>query len=141
MTYRAPIRSVITYACPTLEYAVDAHLLKLQRLQNRVLRATGSFHRHTPVRKLRMAFNIPYIYDNMTIPYIYDNMTKLCRTQTEVILSDVNPNVCGNGQGKAIQRKYKRLKLCGSHDYDQSADFMAYQGDKRPKIGGSRSQF
>jgi hypothetical protein len=138
MIYRAPIRSVITYACPTLEYAADAHLLKLQRLQNRVLRAIGSFHRHTPVRKLHMAFNSPYIYDNMTIPYIYNNITKLCRTQAEVILSDVNQNVCGNGQGKAIHRKYKRLKLGGSHDYDQSADFIEYQDDKRPKLGGSR---
>jgi hypothetical protein len=32
--YKAPIRSVMTHACPTCEYAVDVHLLKLQRLQN-----------------------------------------------------------------------------------------------------------
>jgi hypothetical protein len=32
--YKALIRSVMTYACPTWEYAADAHLLKLQRLQN-----------------------------------------------------------------------------------------------------------
>jgi hypothetical protein len=36
---KALIRSVMTYACPTWEYAADARLLKLQRLQNRVLRA------------------------------------------------------------------------------------------------------
>jgi hypothetical protein len=35
---KALIRSIMTYACPTWEYAADAHLLKLQRLQNRVLR-------------------------------------------------------------------------------------------------------
>jgi hypothetical protein len=40
--YKAMIRSVMTYACPTWEYAADAHLLKLQRLQNIVLRATGN---------------------------------------------------------------------------------------------------
>jgi hypothetical protein len=37
MLYKAMIRSVTTYACPTWEYAAHAHLLKLQRLQNRVL--------------------------------------------------------------------------------------------------------
>jgi hypothetical protein len=31
--YKALIREVMTYACPTLEIAVDAHLLKLQRQQ------------------------------------------------------------------------------------------------------------
>jgi hypothetical protein len=36
MLYKALIRSVMTYACPTWEYAADAHLLKLQSLQNRV---------------------------------------------------------------------------------------------------------
>jgi hypothetical protein len=29
--YKALIRSVMTYACPTWEYAMDAHLLNLQR--------------------------------------------------------------------------------------------------------------
>jgi hypothetical protein len=37
--YRALIRSVMTYACSTWEYAADTHLMKLQRLQNRVLQA------------------------------------------------------------------------------------------------------
>jgi transketolase C-terminal domain/subunit len=31
---KALIRSVMTHACPTREYAAGAHLLKLQRLQN-----------------------------------------------------------------------------------------------------------
>jgi hypothetical protein len=35
--YKALIRSVMTYACPTWEYVVASHLLKLQCLQNRVL--------------------------------------------------------------------------------------------------------
>jgi hypothetical protein len=34
--YNALIRSVMTYACPTREYAADSHLLILQRLQNTV---------------------------------------------------------------------------------------------------------
>jgi hypothetical protein len=35
MLYRALIRSVITYACPTWEYEVDDHPLQLQCLQNK----------------------------------------------------------------------------------------------------------
>jgi hypothetical protein len=77
--------------------------LKLQRLQNRVLRTVGDLDRRTPVRDLHLAFNIPYVYE-----YI----TKLCRRQAEVILQNhPNPNVRAIGQGEAIHRKYKRLKL------------------------------
>jgi hypothetical protein len=48
--------------CPIWHYAADAHLLKLQRLHNIVLRATISDSR-TPVRKLHVAFiKIPYVY-------------------------------------------------------------------------------
>jgi hypothetical protein len=74
----------MTYACPTWEYGADAHVLKLQRLQNRVLRAPGKLDRCTPVRELHVAFKISYVYG-----YI----TKFCRTQGEVILNHVNPNV------------------------------------------------
>jgi hypothetical protein len=109
MPCKALIRSVITYSCPTWEYAAGTHLLKLQCLQNRVLRATGNIDRRTPVRELQVAFKIPYVYD-----YI----TKLCSTQAEVILNHVNPNV----HGEARNRKYKRRKLGGGQAYDRSAD-------------------
>jgi hypothetical protein len=33
--HEAPIRSVITYACPTCEFAADTHLLKLKRRKTR----------------------------------------------------------------------------------------------------------
>jgi hypothetical protein len=49
--HKAIIRSVLTYACPAWEFAADSHLLKLQRLQNRVLRSTGNFLRLTSVRE------------------------------------------------------------------------------------------
>jgi hypothetical protein len=39
------IRSVITYACPPWEFAAECHLLKLQRMQNKVLRTIGNFFR------------------------------------------------------------------------------------------------
>jgi hypothetical protein len=103
----------MTYACPTWEYAEDAYFLKLQRLQNKVLRAIWNIFRCTPVGELHVAFKIPYGYD-----YI----TNLYRAQAEVILNHVNPNVYGTGQGEARHRKYKRLKLDGGQAYDRSAD-------------------
>jgi hypothetical protein len=78
----------MTYACPTWEYTAEAHLLKLQRLQNKVLRAVGNLNRCTPVSELHVAFKIPYVYD-----YI----TELYSTQAEVILMHVNPDVHGSG--------------------------------------------
>lgn len=35
--YKAVIRSIMIYICPSWDYAADAHLLKPLRLQNRVL--------------------------------------------------------------------------------------------------------
>jgi hypothetical protein len=76
----------------------------LQRLQNKVLRTIGKLPRRTPIRELRMAFKILYVYD-----YI----TKLCRQQVEVIQNHANENVRNIGQGEAGHRKYKWLKLGG----------------------------
>jgi hypothetical protein len=72
------------YVCPTWEYAADAHFLKQQRLQNRVLRAFGNFDRRTSIRELRVALKIPYVSD-----YII----KLCRKQSGVIQNRLNPNM------------------------------------------------
>jgi hypothetical protein len=82
----------MTYASPAWEFAAKTHLLKLQRLQNKVLRTIGNFPRHTPVRELHKAFNIQYIYD-----YI----TKLCRQQTRVIQNYKNANVRHIGQRRS----------------------------------------
>jgi hypothetical protein len=110
--YKPLIRSVMAYACPTWECMADTHLLKLQHMQNRVLRATENLDRCTSVSELLAAFKIPYMYD-----YI----TKLCRTQAEVILNHAYPNVRGIRQ-EDRQRKYKRLKHGESQTYDCSAD-------------------
>jgi hypothetical protein len=59
IVYRAIIRSIMTYDCPTWKCAVDTHSMKLQRLQNRVPRAIGNLDRRTPVRDLHLAFKIP----------------------------------------------------------------------------------
>jgi hypothetical protein len=57
------IRSIMTYACPAWELAADTYLLKLQLLQNEVLRTIGNFPRSTPVHNLHTVFNPPYVYD------------------------------------------------------------------------------
>jgi hypothetical protein len=101
------------YACPVWEFVADTHLLKLQRLQNKVLRTIGNFPRRIQVRDLHVAFKIPYVYDFVT---------KLCRQQAEVIQNHHNPNVRNIGQGEAQHRKYKRLKLGGGQAYDRSSD-------------------
>jgi hypothetical protein len=52
------IISVMTYACPAWEFAADTCLLKLQRLQNKVLRTIGNIPRYTPVLDLYTTFNL-----------------------------------------------------------------------------------
>jgi hypothetical protein len=61
--HKVLIRSVMTYACPAREFAVECHLLELQRLRNKVLRTIGHFPKRTSVRDIHKAFHIPYIYD------------------------------------------------------------------------------
>jgi hypothetical protein len=106
-------RTVITSSCPASELATDTYFLKLQRLQNKVLRTTGNSPMCTPVRDLHTAFNLPYVYD-----YI----TKLCGKHTEVIRNHENEYVRGVGQGEARHRKYKRPKFGGGKAYDHSSD-------------------
>jgi hypothetical protein len=103
----------MTYAYPAWKFAAESHLLKLQRLQNKVLRTIGNFPKRTSVRDMLKAFRMPYVYD-----YI----TKSCRQQAEVIQNHENENVRYIGQSVARHRKYKRLKLGGGHVYDCSSD-------------------
>jgi hypothetical protein len=102
----------MTYACPAWEFAAESHLLKLQRLQNKVLCTIGSFPRRISVRDIHVAFQIQYFYDFITT---------LCRQQAEVIQHHENENVRYIGQGEAPHRKYKCLKLGGGHVYDCSS--------------------
>jgi hypothetical protein len=109
--HKALIRSVMTYACPVWEFEAESHLLELQRLENRVLRAIGNFPRCTSVRDMHEAFQIPYVYD-----YII----KTCRQQAEVIQNHGNEKYSTLNKAKP-DRKYKRLKLGGDHMYDCSS--------------------
>jgi hypothetical protein len=97
------IRSVMTYASPSWEFAGYTHLMKVQRLQNKVLGTSGNYPRHTPVHDLHMVFQNPFVYD-----YII----KLCSQQAEVIQNHVNENIRNIGQGEVYHRKYKRPFKC-----------------------------
>jgi hypothetical protein len=96
----------------TWEFASESHLLKLQRLQNKVLRTISNFPRRTSVRDMHVAFQIPHVYDYLT---------NLCRKQAEVIQNHENENVRYIEQGEAPHRKYNRLKLGDGHVYDCSS--------------------
>jgi hypothetical protein len=100
--YKALIRSVMIYACSAWELAADTYLLKLQHLQNKVLRTIGNFSRCTPVRDLHTAFNIPYVYD-----YI----TELCRRQAEVIQNHENEHYAVQAKMKPDIEKMRGLNL------------------------------
>jgi hypothetical protein len=47
------------YACPIWEFAEENYLMKLQRLQNRFLRAICNLDRRSPVRDFHLSFKIP----------------------------------------------------------------------------------
>jgi hypothetical protein len=49
----------MNYACPAWEFVAGSCLLKLQHLQNKVLRTTGNFPKRTPNRDLHVALKIP----------------------------------------------------------------------------------
>jgi hypothetical protein len=101
---------------PSWKLTADTYLLRLQRLQNKVLRTIGNFPRCTPVRDLHTAFNLPHVYD-----YI----TKLCRQQAEVIQNHENEHIRSMGHSEDRHRKYKGLKLGNGHAYTRSSDYAA----------------
>jgi hypothetical protein len=81
----------MTYDSPTWEFAANTLLMKLQRLQKKVLHTIGHYPWSTSVRDLHMTFKIPYVYD-----YI----TKLCKQQAKVIQYHDNENVRNIGQSE-----------------------------------------
>jgi hypothetical protein len=114
--HKALIRSVMNYACLAWEFPAYTHLLKLQRLLNKVLRTIGNCPRCTQVRDLHTAFNLPYVCD-----YI----KKLYRQQAEVIPDHHNDHDRSIGKGEDRPRKYKRLKF-------GAVKLMTYQVTKVP---------
>jgi hypothetical protein len=100
--YKALIRFKMTYAWPAWESATNNHLMKLQCLQNKILRVTGSLPRRTPNHNMHVAFQIPCVYDFIT---------KTCRKQAEVIRNHDNVNVRNIGKGEAQHRKHTESDL------------------------------
>jgi hypothetical protein len=84
--------------------------LKLQRLQNKVLRTIGNFPRHTPVQELHKAFNIPYIYDYIK-NYIKQELYKIMKMRMSSLL----------GKAKPDTENLKSRKLGGGQVYDCSS--------------------
>jgi hypothetical protein len=76
--------SLIIYACPAWEFAADTYLIKLQLLQNKLLRTASKFPKSTPIRDMHMAFRIPHM-DYYII--------KLCRQQSQVIQNHENAHI------------------------------------------------
>jgi hypothetical protein len=103
----------MTYACYAWEFAAYTHLMKLQSLQNKVLRTIGKFPRNTRIRDMHICFQIPYVYDLIT---------KLCKQHAKVIQHHENMHVRNIGQGEARHRKYTRLKLGSGQAYDSLSD-------------------
>jgi hypothetical protein len=103
----------MTYTYPAWEFSADTYLIKLQRLQNKVLRTIGKFPRNTPTRDIYISFQNPYVYDFIT---------KLCKQQAKVIEHHENIHVRNIGQGEARHRIYKRLKLGGGQVYDHLSE-------------------
>jgi hypothetical protein len=110
--YKALIRSKIPYACPTWEFAVDSHLLELQRLQNRVLRTIGNLSRRTPTHALHLA---------LQIPYVYDYVTGICRIQAEVTQKPDDLNIRNIERNESQSGIFKRLEPSGGQAYDRSS--------------------
>jgi hypothetical protein len=67
-------------------------MLKLQRLQNRILRAIGNLSRGTQTLTLHGGFQTPYVYD-----YI----TKIYKKQAEVIQTHGNMNIRNTAKNEA----------------------------------------
>jgi len=80
----------MTYTCTIWEFAGDTFLLKLQRLQNKVLRIIVNFPGRTQTCVLNVALKFQYIYDFLT-----------CRQQAVVLQNDDNENVPNIEQGEA----------------------------------------
>jgi hypothetical protein len=53
----------MAYACSSWEFGAYTHVLKMQRLQNRVLQNTDKVPRNAPIHYAHMTLQIPYVYD------------------------------------------------------------------------------
>jgi hypothetical protein len=92
----------MTYACPTWEFTENIYLMKLQRFQRKVLRTADKIARRLPIRDTHNAFQNSKVYD-----YI----SKLYKQQAQIFRNNENSYFRNIGQGDALGRKYRRIKL------------------------------
>jgi hypothetical protein len=122
MLYKALIRPVMTYACPTWVCLADAYLLIVQSLQNK---AQSTSRYWEPCQVLTS----PRIARGVQDPYVYDYVCKYCRIHAGVIRNYVNIIVRGIRQGgDTRQRRWLRCyatsqKVVGSSP-DEITDFF-----------------
>jgi hypothetical protein len=112
--HKAVIRTIMTYACPAWEFAADNHLLKSQRLHNKVLRPIENFPRCTSVRDLHMDFKLPYIWLHNKI------MQATSRSHTK------SWKCSQHWARRTTTQGIWKIKLGGGQLYDRSSDQTAY---------------
>jgi hypothetical protein len=101
----------MSYAYSAWELAADTYRLKLQRLQNKVLRTNGNIPRCTPVHDLHTVSTFR----------MYMIIQRNCAgKKSEVIQNHENEHVRIIGQGEARHRKCKLFKLGGGQAYGRS---------------------
>jgi hypothetical protein len=101
----------MTYACPAWEFAAEIHLLKLQRLQNKVLCTIDNFP------KAHIGSRYACSFQCSVRLRLHNVMQKTSRD----LHNHESENVHNIGQGETPQKKNKRLKLGGGHLYDYSS--------------------
>jgi hypothetical protein len=74
---------------PPAKFGADIYLLKLQRLQNKLLTA-GNFPRRASIPRFACGFK--------NSVRVYDFITKLCRQGAEIILNHENANSSPHGR-------------------------------------------
>jgi hypothetical protein len=101
------IRSVMTYACPAWKLVADTYLLKLQLMQNSVLRTNANFPRCTPVRFAHgFQPSVCMLLQNKIVQATSRNHTKSWKW------------TCSRYRTRWSQR----LKVGGGQAYDRSSD-------------------
>jgi hypothetical protein len=87
--------------------------MKLQRLQNKVLRTIGKFPRNTAIRGMHIF---------LQIPCVYDFITKLCNNKPKSFNITRIYMIAILGKEKPDIENIKRLKLGGGQAYDRLSD-------------------
>jgi hypothetical protein len=112
--HKAPVTSVMTYACPAWEFSTDAHLLKSQRCQNEAHRTTSKFPKRTSTRELHVAFKIRYVCFYYKIMQAESTSYAFMTMKMFATLEKAKPNI-GNIRGlnlDTVKRTAVHMSSC-----------------------------